>query len=117
MTLAKKLKYRKQKEILKENMAYKVEYYHRCGEEGTRSGMQNRFEGYDTVYYCYLNCQYAQMIIYEIGELQDQDKIDTLIKKYTTSTKYAGSSYGNVTDDSIREKPITHLQILFQNKL
>ena len=93
-----------EKEILKENMAYKVEYCHRCGEEGTRSDMQNRFEGYDTVYYCDLNCQYAQMIIYEIGELQDQDKIDTLIKRYTTSTKYAGSSYGSVTEDSIREK-------------
>jgi len=94
-----------EKEILKENMAYKVEYCHRCGEEGTRSGMQNRFEGNDTVYYCDLNCQYAQMIIYEIGELlQDQDKIDTLIKRYTTSTRYAGSSYGSVTEDSIREK-------------
>jgi len=93
-----------EKEILKENMEYKVEYCHRCGEEGTRSDMQNRFEGYDTVYYCDLNCQYAQMIIYEIGELQDQDKIDTLIKRYTTSTKYAGSSYGSVTEDSIREK-------------
>src|SRR5213082_2271565 len=56
------------------------------------------------VEYCNLNCQYAQMIIYEIGELQDQDKIDTLIKRYTTSTKYAGSSYGSVTEDSIREK-------------
>src|ERR1051325_9069580 len=93
-----------EKEILKENMAYKQEYCHRCGEEGTRSDMQNRFEGNDTVYYCDLNCQYAQMIIYEIGELQDQDKIDTLIRRYTTSTKYAGSSYGSITEDSIREK-------------
>ena len=45
-----------EKEILKENMEYKVEYCHRCGEEGTRSDMQNRFEGNDTVYYCDLNC-------------------------------------------------------------
>src|SRR5205085_787654 len=37
-------------------------------------------------------------------EIQEQDKIDTLIKRYTTSTKYAGSSYGSVTEDSIREK-------------
>ena len=44
------------------------------------------------------------MIIYEIGELRNQDKIDTLIKRYTTRTKYVGLSYGSVTDDSIREK-------------
>ena len=93
-----------EREILNENMAHKVEYCHRCGEKGSRSDMQNRFEGYDTVYYCDLNCQYAQMIIYEMGELRDQDKIENLIRKYTTSTKYAGSSYGSVTDYSIKER-------------
>ena len=61
-----------EKEILQEQNAYKEEYCNRCNEKGTRLEMINRSEGYSTVYYCDLNCQYAQMIIYDVGkDLQD----------------------------------------------
>jgi len=94
-----------EKEIYAQMDAYKEEYCNRCNTKGMRPEMQNRHEGFTTKYYCDLNCQYAQMIIYDVGsELENQDRIEILINKYTNSTRYAGSAYGSVSRSEILKK-------------
>ena len=102
INLCNKCTDRCEREIFKEKGTYKEQYCNRCNTKGTRSEMINRMEGYVTKYYCDLNCQYAQMIINEVGEdLRNQERIDVLINRYTNGTRYAGSSYGSITRSNI----------------
>jgi hypothetical protein len=69
-----------------------------CKFEDERSAMYSRLEGYNTVYYCSMACQYAMMTCQEMkrkmdeGQIPTRDKINEafqkLLHKYAYSTKY-----------------------------
>jgi hypothetical protein len=79
-----------------------------CKFEDEKSVMYSRLEGYNTVYYCSMACQYAMMINQEMkirmneGKLPTQEKIEEsyqkLLRKYAYSTKY-----GKADEESIVE--------------
>jgi hypothetical protein len=107
ITICDKCEDKSVREILQEENAWKEENCNRCNTKGSRANMEQRLEGYYPKFYCDLNCKYAQMIIQELKEIPEKKREareDILLKKFTESNKYAGSTYGYVTKEAIRKQ-------------
>src|SRR5438034_1853484 len=88
-----------EKLILEAKGEWKQVTCNQCGGKGSKNHMYPKEENGRTNFYCDLNCQYARMIRKE-GNI-DEKRLETLLGKYTMSTKYAGSSYNCVTREEI----------------
>ena len=88
--------------ILQKVDAHKVEYCHLCGTQSSRPQMESEDYGYKTNYYCNLNCLYAKKIQRETDA--NDDRVNVLLNKYANSSRYAGSGYGFVTVEAIRQR-------------
>jgi hypothetical protein len=97
-----------EREIMEQLEGHKEEYCKRCNTKGSRSTMVQRLEGFNAAFYCDLNCQYANMIIYDIKSddprTKDNQRLEILLRRYTEGNKYAGAAYGYVTKEEILEK-------------
>ena len=105
-----------EKIILQKQEAYKPEFCHMCGVQGSRANMQSE-EGFNKPnFYCDLNCLYAKKI--QRKEPLTDDQLQTELRKYTQSSRYAGSNYGSVTKEDILKKLNDHTIInVSQQKL
>ncbi len=79
-----------------------------CKFEDEKSAMYSRLEGYNTVYYCSMACQYAMMVCQEMrrkmdeGELPTRNEIDKALQKLLHKFAYS-TRYGKADKESIVE--------------
>jgi len=86
-----------------------------CKFEDERSAMYSRLEGYNTVYYCSMACQYAMMIHQEMKRRMDEGKLPTrerieeeyqmLMQRYAYGTKYGKADKDSIVE-AIYKRPI-----------